>query len=268
VGFLSLSFLYGFEWVRTKEYPYLLLSSLLGGGYLWCRSGEPWWISLLVFYLLSIILIKGMKWWKKVVLFMFSFVFLVTTKVVWEYSLRNWENLLIPSKSHSLVVKTENDRKQQNSKEKDTLQIIGKEVIRITGSITTPFHYLSWERLKKYMPLAIDMFWRGIVKTRLVYWWVVVFLMILFFSDRGLWKKPELWVFPFFFWVNVGMIFIGIYVFIQTFPDWNIPGSAERMSMFLEPLVVFWVIAQLGEYVTQIPDEEWIKVFSVWKKRI
>ncbi len=63
--FLSLAFLYGYEWVRTKECPYLLLSSLLGGGYLWCRNGEPWWISLLLFYLISLFIIKGIKWWKK-----------------------------------------------------------------------------------------------------------------------------------------------------------------------------------------------------------
>ncbi|MFN3660446.1 MAG: hypothetical protein ACK4TN_04310 [Brevinematales bacterium] len=256
VGFLSLAFLYGFEWVRTKEYPYLLLSSLLGGGYLWCRNGEPWWVGLLVFYLVSLVLVKVVKWWKKGVLFVLSFVFLLTTKVVWEYSLRNWENLLMFSKKHSLVVKRENDENQQNSKEKVSLQMISKETIRIIGSLTRPFRYLSWERLKKYVPLAMDMFWRAIVKTRLVYWWVIVFLMILFFSERGLWTKPELWFFPFFFWINAGMIFVGTYVFIQSFPDWNIPGSAERMSMFLEPLVVFWTVVLVGEYRRKIPEEE------------
>ncbi|MCX7883173.1 MAG: hypothetical protein N2314_08135 [Brevinematales bacterium] len=244
-GFLALAFLYGYEWIRTKEYPYLLLSSILGGGYLWCRNGEPWWLSLLLFYAISLVIVKEMKWWKKGVLFVVCVIFLLTTKVVWEYSLQHWETLL--QRQQASVALSENKEnlptkreEKAIAKEEFSLSTYGEQVVKIVGSVFTPLKYITLERVTRYLPLTIDMFWRAIVKPRLAYWWIVLLLMILFLSDGELRKRRELWTWPFFFWVNVAMIFVGTYVFIQTFPDWNIPGSAERMSMFLEPLVVFW----------------------------
>lgn len=264
--FLSLSFLYAYEWIRTKEYSYLLLSSLLGGGYLWCRNGEPWWISLVLFYLISLFLVREIKWWKKGFLLILSFVFLLTTKVAWEYSLRNWETLLKKQQKQSVLVESKEETiVKESGIDKNgrgfELKAIINETGRIISSVLTPFKYITLERLQKYLPLTFDMFWRAIVQPRLAYWWIVMMLMVLFLSDKSRRKKWELWVWPYFFWINVGMIIVGTYVFIQTFPDWNIPGSAERMSMFLEPLVVCWAITLIGEYLKQIPSIEWKEIF-------
>ncbi len=181
--------------------------------------------------------------------------------------MRNWETLLKKQQRQSEFVEIKENKTIEKSnmvkKEKFELKVLTNETIRIISSVFIPLQYITLDRLQKYLPLTIDMFWRAIVKTRLAYWWIMIFLMILFISDRSLWKKWELWVWPYFFWINVVMIFVGTYVFIQTFPDWNIPGSAERMSMFLEPLVVFWAITIIGEYIRKIPSNERKKLFSM-----
>ncbi|MGC8765928.1 MAG: hypothetical protein ACP5QT_08620 [Brevinematia bacterium] len=240
-GFLVLSFLYAYEFVRERKISFFFLSSLLGAGYLWCRNGEPWWISLVLFYGISLLILKEIKWWKKVIFFVIAVAILLSTKIVWESSLRNWETLLKKDRVERFV--------EKEASVKDEVKLDYKaEVVRILTSVFGPIKYITFDRLKTYLPLTIDMFWRAIVKTRLAYWWLVIFAMILFFSDKSFWKRLELWVWTFFFWVNVVMIFVGTYVFIQTFPDWNIPGSAERMSMFLEPLILLWIVTLIKDW--------------------
>jgi len=253
-GFLALAFLYGFEWVRTREYPYLFLSSLLGGGALWCRAGEPWWISLVLLYGVFLVEMKGVRIGKKLLWMAVALMALLTTKIVWEHSLTNWRSLL----QRQMVAQVSGvdghgvpGGETQNAGGEVTpagtradperlsfLLLVGEVFQRIAA----PLQYFSLERLCVYLPLTVDMFWRAIVFPRLAYWTIAILVMILFVIEASLRRRKELWVWPLVFWVNVGMIFGGTYIFIQTFRDWNIPGSAERMSLFLEPLVVFWAL--------------------------
>ena len=241
--FLSLAFLMAYRWWEEKDYKFLILSASFGAANLWCRSGEPWYLSLLIAYILGVFKVKNISLLKRIVIIFTSIIILFSTKTAWEYSLSNWEKLLT-NKQKIENVKKENPNKNDNNNSINTTK---KDSIlkRLTNSILAPFgtlKYFTPERIIKYVPIAIPFAFKATVYSRWMYFLIFILAFMLFLIDKEIRENPSLWLVAFFFIVNTLIIFVGTYIFIQNFRDWNIPGSAYRMSIFLEPLSIIFAI--------------------------
>ncbi len=243
--FLTLAFLMAYRWWQEKDYGFLWLSALFGASNLWCRNGEPWYLSLLLAYGVGVFLVKTKPLWQRMVLFILVSLALLFPKILWETSLTHWKTLV----SEKRVIMIEDS--VSRSDEKKQAPSVRLELLssKVTSAVFGTFSYLKYvtpTRIKQHLPVAVSFVWRNVVMTRWVYMLFFVVVFGFFISHQTLRKKTELWLVAGFFLLNLFVIFAGTYVFIQTFADWNIGDSAYRMSLFLETLsILFGVLVFL-----------------------
>jgi len=235
--FLTLAFLMAYRWWEEKDYGFLWLSAFFGAANLWCRHAEPWYLSLVVAYFAGIFIVKTKSLWHRMVVFVLICGALLFPKVIWETSLSRWKALVGEEK----VVLTGDVSLQPGEKSSfSTRDVVFSRVVSAIGGIFSYLQYVTPSRIKRYLPVAVSFVWGTVVMSRWVYMllWVMMFGFMV--SHQRLRQKVALWLVGGLFLWNLGVIFAGTYVFIQTFRDWNIGDSAYRMSLFLETLSVLF----------------------------
>lgn len=204
VVYLVSAFIYLHLWLKNKNISTLIISALLLGLSTWSRSTEPFWMILI---LISFI---GSIFNKKLITWIIYPIIVYLIRIPW---LKFEEANLGMSRSHIA-----------NSK----------------GYLELLF---SNELLTNILPVIIYFYKNVILQNIFLYlsFFLILYLQIKNFKNKGYF---ELIIFSSYIFLSMSLIFLGILLFSLFFSEWqDIGGSAQRMSMFIPPLILL-LIAQ------------------------
>jgi hypothetical protein len=69
---------------------------------------------------------------------------------------------------------------------------------------------------------------------------LIGFLFVLVQGFKSYLKQKDFWL-SLIIIGNLALVIVGTYIFSLTFSDWKIGGSAARMTMFIPPLILYFI---------------------------
>lgn len=204
VVYLVSAFIYLHIWFKNKNISTLIVSALLLGLSTWSRSTEPFWMVLILISFIGSVFSKRLLSW-----LIYPLVFSLI-RIPW---LKFEEANLGVSRSHIA-----------NSK----------------GYLELLF---SNNLLNNIIPVTVYFYKNILFQDILIYlsFFLIIYLQIKNFKIKG---SYDLIIFSSYIVLSLSVIFLGILLFSLFFTEWqDIGGSAQRMSMFIPPMILL-LIAQ------------------------
>lgn len=233
--FLAMGTIYIWEWFRTKQNYCGIVGGLLIAAATWVRITEPlWMIGVGLILLISVLLTAQQKKWRPMLTGIFALGSIFLTKQIWSAFL----GVLYAKHLPTVVEAAANSASKQQS----TLSIPF-----LTNAFNTILGFTSYFAVFSQQPpdvllsraIAVTMYLQAyVVPILAMYLLPFVVVGILVLRERSYrWLE----------WGTVlsyiGLISIGTYLFSFSDNSWDqIGGSAQRMSMFLIPLVLFLIL--------------------------
>ncbi len=202
IVYIICSYLYLHLWFKSKKNSHLIISSLLLGLSTWTRSTEPFWLLPIVISFIGSIYIKKYFSW---------FIFPIITFLIRIPWISFEEKNLQMDRSHI-------------TQSKKYLELL-----------------LSNQAVTNFIPVCIYFFMNVIKPNIIVYLMLSLFLYPILTNLKKKVDK-ELLIFSSYILLNLLLIFVGIYILSLSFSEWqDIGGSAQRMSMFIPPMILLLV---------------------------
>lgn len=211
--YLVVGYLFLMEWFTRRKLNYLILSAILVGLSTWTRSAEPFWLIVVV-----LVAILNLFFKKPSNGFLFAGIVLLFRQPWYLYE-----------KAHAVLIQVPSETAAQAPKS-------------ITSFLTL-----------KTLPEVIVYFWNNVVLASITLY-IVLLLSIIFISLewRYFKSRPTAVVMAIILLLNLGAIFCGIFWFSISYSDWvNIGGSATRLSLFINPLIIYLTAYTLAPLCTE-----------------
>ncbi len=200
--FLVSGYLYLFEWLRTKDRSALIISAIMVALSTWSRSAEPFW--LVPLFVATVVSLARRDW--KSVVFYPAVILLIR---------QPWQMF---EKSHA--------KSQANlvSTASDTIQ---KAAQRIDFST---------------LPSVLQYYWENVIAPNGLLYSIFIFvaaiILLRLYKHRA--HGRDLTILTLIL-LNIFGTFAGIYYFSVFYTAWrDIGGSAQRMSLFFGPLIIYF----------------------------
>jgi hypothetical protein len=226
--FLSLGIIYLWEWHRSDIPSYLIIGSILVGGSTWVRMSEPFWMIAIALILYGFATKKrSLSLLVKTVI---SLLFILGIKAIWPDFVAN---LPKPDALESVA-------KMSSA---SVLQSPPSQYLKPLLSVFNPLSALLGRSYAEIQNMTLNVgsyFWYYIFP---VFSYLALPSLIIIFYDI---KKGDRQ--PLLMWgtilILLALIFLGTLIFSFSFETWDqIGGSAQRMSLFLIPLIIFSLAA-------------------------
>jgi hypothetical protein len=209
--FLFTGITYGYLWQKEKDWGLLFISAIFVGLSIWTRTAEPFWLGIVLTVIIFLLI-------KKKILQAFIYpVIVVMIRNPWIKF-----NAVITGKNLSI----------ERS---------------VTSSVASVSKNIDWHTIS----IVGNYLWTYIISRHLLL--LLIFLISLTFLPKMVIKKDiSLIHLTFAIFIIFGMVVLGTYIFSYSLSTWNeIGDSAYRMTMFIIPLILYYVALVLNNYANK-----------------